>query len=119
MAREPLETRHLTPAEIVDYLRSLPTLWADAGPGGRQTLATPIFARIDVLGFQPLEYDLTPAAIELGLDAALPAVYELHSQVGESGRGERSRTAMTDLSVRSRRLDCTLVGADPWLARAG
>ena len=34
---------------------------------------------------------LTPEAIELGLDAALPAVYELRSDFGEFGRGERSQ----------------------------
>jgi hypothetical protein len=48
-----------------------------------------IFARLDVLGFQRLEYELTPDAIDLGLDAALPAVLELESKIGEFGRGER------------------------------
>lgn len=38
----------------------------------------------DVLAWQ------TAMAIELGLDAALPAVYELESKIGEFGRGERS-----------------------------
>jgi hypothetical protein len=36
-----------------------------------------------------LEYELTPDAIDLGLDAALPAVIDLTSQIGEFGRGER------------------------------
>ena len=48
-----------------------------------------IFARLDVLGFQRLEYELTPDAIDLGLDAALPPVIELESKIGEFGRGER------------------------------
>ena len=55
----------LSAVEIVDYLRSLPRLWADAGPDARQTLAVAIFARLDVLGFQRLEYELTPDAIDL------------------------------------------------------
>jgi hypothetical protein len=72
IARVPVELRRLTPPEIVAYLRSLPALWADSGPDGRQALATAIFARTDVMGFQRLEYELTTDAIELGLDAALP-----------------------------------------------
>ncbi len=51
---------------------------------------TAIFARLDVLGFERLEYELTPDAIDLGLDAALPAVLELGRQIGEFGRGERT-----------------------------
>ena len=50
-----------------------------------------IFARLDVLGFQRLEYELTPEALDLGLDAALPPILELRSQIGEFGRGERSQ----------------------------
>jgi hypothetical protein len=89
IAREPLKSRRVTPPEIVDYLRALPLLWADSGPDGRQALATALFARTDVLGFQRLEYELTTDAVELGLDAALPPVLELESQIGEFGRGER------------------------------
>jgi len=55
-----------------------------------------IFARLDVLGFQRLEYELTPDAIDLGLNAALPAVLELESKIGEFGRGERNSTVMSD-----------------------
>jgi hypothetical protein len=36
-----------------------------------------------------MSYELTPDAIELGLNAALPPVYELRSSIGEFGRGER------------------------------
>lgn len=89
VAREPVETRRLTASEIVDYTRSLPRLWADAGPDGRQAMVGAIFARLDVLGFQRLEYELTTDAIDLGLDAALPPVIKLESQIGEFGRGER------------------------------
>ncbi|MGH2406449.1 MAG: hypothetical protein ACRDF7_00025 [Candidatus Limnocylindrales bacterium] len=100
VAREPLEPRRLTPPEIVDYLRSLPALWADAGPNGRQALATAIFVRTDVLGFQRLEYELTADAIELGLDAALPAVFELGDQIGEFGGGERAKAEPLLIIVR-------------------
>jgi hypothetical protein len=72
------------------YTRSLPRLWADSGPDGRQALVVAIFARLDVLGFRRLEYELTPDAIDLGLDAALPPVIELGSKIGEFGRGERT-----------------------------
>ena len=48
-----------------------------------------IFARLDVLGFERLEYELTPDAIDLGLDAALPAIIQLDRQISEFGRGER------------------------------
>ena len=85
----PVEVHRLTPLEIVDYTRSLPRLWADAGPDGRQALVIAIFARLDVLGFQRLEYELTPDAIDLGLDVALPAHMQLDYQIGEFGRGER------------------------------
>ncbi len=59
--------QRLSSAEVVAYLRSLPSLWADSGPDGRQALATALFARTDVLGFERMEYELTPDAIELGL----------------------------------------------------
>jgi hypothetical protein len=61
-----------------------------------------IFARLDVLGFQRLEYELTPDAIDLGLDAALPPILELRSQIGEFGRGERDSPATNDLPISMR-----------------
>jgi hypothetical protein len=90
-AREPVEAGRLSSGEVVDYLRSLPVLWAETGPDGRQALATAIFARTDVVGFERLQYELTREAIELGLDAALPAVFELSCTIAEFGRGERSQ----------------------------
>jgi len=98
-AREPVEAGRLSSGEVVENLRSLPSLWADAGPDGRQALATAIFARTDVLGFERLEYDLTADAIELGLNAALPAVFELTGTIGEFGRGERDKASDNYLSV--------------------
>ena len=96
VANEPFGTRRLTPPEIVDYTRSLPRLWTDLGPDGRQALVVASFARLDVLGFERLEYELTPDAIDLGLNAALPAVLELESKIGEFGRGERNCAVMSD-----------------------
>ena len=43
-------------------------------------------------------YELTPDAIELGLAAALPAVFELTCTIGEFGRGERASPFVTHLS---------------------
>jgi hypothetical protein len=108
IAMEPMESRRLTPLEIVDYTRSLPRLWADSGPDGRQALVVAIFARLDVLGFQRLEFELTPDAINLGLDAALPPILELRSQIGEFGRGERRQAI---LGTSTSRLPC------PWRSR--
>jgi hypothetical protein len=88
-AREPVERGRLTSSEVVAYLRSLPSLWSDSGPDGRQALAMALFARTDVQGFERMEYELTPEAIELGLGAALPAVFEIGKE-GEFGRGERT-----------------------------
>ncbi|MGO9206455.1 MAG: hypothetical protein ACLQBX_09780, partial [Candidatus Limnocylindrales bacterium] len=68
---------------------SLPTLWADTGPDGQQALASALFARTDVLGYEQMFYELTPDAIALGLDAALPPTFELRCSIGEFGRGER------------------------------
>ena len=89
LAKQPREDRRLAPDEVVAYLRSLPAMWTDAGPEGRRALATALFARIEVEGYQRMEYELTPEAIELGLDAALPADLESVESVGEFGRGER------------------------------
>jgi hypothetical protein len=57
-----------------------------------------LFARTEVTGFEQMVYELTPDAIELGLDAALPAVFELRCTIGEFGRGERVWTAGFDTS---------------------
>ena len=42
-------------------------------------------------------YELTPDAIALGLDAALPPTFELRCSIGEFGRGERFRPFMSDV----------------------
>jgi hypothetical protein len=75
-----------------------------------------IFARLDVLGFQRLEYELTPDAIDLGLDAALPPVIELESKIAEFGRGERRQATLRHLNVpASLPLEIEVTGAERWL----
>ncbi len=69
----------------------VPAMWADSGPEGRRALATALFASIEVEGYQRMEYALTPEAIELGLSGTLPAILEVGCQIGEFGRGERTR----------------------------
>lgn len=71
-----------------------------SGPDGRQVLATALFARTEVLGFEQMIYELTPDAIELGLAAALPAVFELSCSIAEFGRGERSGAEPLRMIVR-------------------
>jgi hypothetical protein len=48
-----------------------------------------LFACTEVTGFEQMSYQLTPEAIELGLNAVLPPVYELKASIAEFGRGER------------------------------
>jgi hypothetical protein len=45
--------------------------------------------------FQRLDYELTPDAIDLGLNAALPPILELTIRFGEFGRGERDSPFLT------------------------
>ena len=89
VARQPRQHQRMAPDEVVAYLRSLPSLWADAGPEGRQALASALFAKLEVEGYQKMRYELTPDAVELGLGAALPAELEIGGQMGGFGRGER------------------------------
>lgn len=89
VARQPRPETRLAPDEVVAYLRSLPALWMDAGPEGRQALTGALFASIDVLGNERMEYELTSDAIDLGLNAALPAEHTIGNGFGEFGRGER------------------------------
>jgi hypothetical protein len=55
----------------------------------RQALALGLFARTEVIGLEQMIYELTPHAIALGLNAALPPVYELRASIAGYGRGER------------------------------
>ena len=89
LARVPIDGQRLSPVEIVEYLQSLPKLWADSGTAGRQAIVAAIFARIAVPGFERMEYELSGDAIGLGLNAALPPRIELDGKVAEFGRGER------------------------------
>jgi hypothetical protein len=88
-ARGAIEPERLSSAEVVAYMSSRPSLWADAGPEGRQGLATTLFGRTDVLWFQRMEYELTPDTVEIGLGAALAAVFEMRPRRSVSLVGAR------------------------------
>jgi hypothetical protein len=79
----------MAPDEVVEYLRSLPSLWTDSGPEGRQALASALFTKLEVEGYQKMTYELTPDAVDLGLDVALPTRLEVGAQMSGFGRGER------------------------------
>jgi hypothetical protein len=102
VARQPRQHQRMEPDEVVSYLRSLPSLWTDAGPEGRQALASALFAKLEVEGYQKMRYELTPDARDLGLDAALPAELEVGARMGGFGRGERGSANLTHLRVRPR-----------------
>lgn len=55
-ARQPIGMGRVSGSEVVAYLRSLPALWADSGPDGRQALALALFARTEVIGFEQMSY---------------------------------------------------------------
>ena len=90
VARQPRQHQRMAPDEVVAYLRSLPSLWADAGPEGRQALASALFTKLEVEGYQKMRYELTPDAVDLGLGAALPAQLDTGGHTGGFGRGERT-----------------------------
>ena len=81
----------MAPDEVVAYLRSLPRLWVDAGPAGRQALAAALFTKLDVEGYTKMRFALTPDAVTLGLGAALRAQLETGGHTSGFGRGERAR----------------------------
>ncbi len=65
---------------------SLPSLWADAGPEGRQALASALFTKLEVEGYTKMRYQLSPDVANLGLGAALPTQLETGvTQVGLVG----------------------------------
>jgi DNA invertase Pin-like site-specific DNA recombinase len=102
VARQPRQQQRMAPEEVVAYLRSLPTLWNDAGPEGRQALASALFTKLEVEGYTKMRYELTPDAVTLGLGAALPAQLETGSHTGGFGRGERGCASLAHLRVRPR-----------------
>jgi hypothetical protein len=97
VARQPRQHQRMAPDDVVAYLRSLPSLWNDAGPEGRQALASALFTKLEVEGYRKMRYELTPDAIDLGLSAALPAQLETGGQMGGFGRGERGSASLTHL----------------------
>ena len=102
VAKQPRQQQRMAPDEVVEYLRSLPTLWNDAGPEGRQALASALFTKLEVEGYTKMRYELTPDAVTLGLGAALPAQTETDGHTGGFGRGERGSASLTHLRARPR-----------------
>ena len=86
VAGQPRQQHRMAPDEVVEYLRSLPSLWADSGAEGRQALASALFTKLEVEGYVKMTYELTPDAVELGLDMALPATFTLEERWVWSGR---------------------------------
>ena len=62
VAKQSRQHQRMAPDEVVEYLRALPSLWADAGPEGRQALASALFTKPEVEGYQKMSYQLTPDA---------------------------------------------------------
>jgi hypothetical protein len=107
------------PGVALDYLANLSRLWEDAAPERRQQIAGALFERIDVLGLKEATIHPSPEAVAHGWRAAWGDDVLTGTHRGDYGRGERSQTSITDLSVRSRRLDCALIGTGLWLVPAG
>jgi hypothetical protein len=106
-----------TAAQARAYLESLPELWAKTSDAGRHAIAEAVFELIDVLRTSDLTCALAAQAKAHRLGAAFGAGDQPIS-IGQSGRGERSQTSITDLSVRSTKLNCVVVGTTRWLAQA-
>jgi hypothetical protein len=105
----------MAPEEGVAYLRSLPSLWNDAGPEGRQAIASALFTKLEVEGYTKMRYQLTPDAVSLGLGAALPAQLETGGHTGGFGRGERDSASLAHLRSRPRFvLENVSPAARPW-----
>ena len=72
----------LEPAEVVAFLRDLPTLW-DAAPSSRRALTEALFERVEVLGLRRMHLEPTQSAIAAGLVEAFSCASAGY------GRGER------------------------------
>jgi hypothetical protein len=87
---------HHTPVDVLAsegrFLDHSGPAWHAMGtsrPEGRRALASALFTKLEVEGYQKMRYELTPNAIDLGLDAALPAELEGGAQMGGFGRDGR------------------------------
>lgn len=91
-----VEPSSLSAAEVVAYLRDLPALWADA-PDSRNRIAAALFDRVALLGHAEVTFDLSAAAIALGIADGMPSRLTLS---GGYGRGERARGWTSHLNGR-------------------
>ncbi len=65
-------THHLSNAEAAAYVRDLPSLWRDADPAARKTLAEALWVEFSALGWQKVTYTWSRHALELGLGRLVP-----------------------------------------------
>ncbi len=98
------ERRSPTPGaeEAVAYLQALRTRWVGTDDEGRKLFAAALLERVGVLGER--EVRITPTVHAEAEDLAAPFAGPVACSTGTYGRGERSRTVITDLNVRSSRL---------------
>lgn len=89
-----VEVPTLSPEEARAYLEELPRLWADA-PATRHLLAAALFDRVQLLGHEEATFDLSAAAIALGIADGMPASLTIS---GGYGRGERGRARTSHLT---------------------
>ena len=83
-----VEAATLSPAVVVAYLSELPRLWADA-PDSRNRIAAALFDRVAVLGHERLDFELSAAAIALGIADGMPSTLtqRVMELVGARGLG--------------------------------
>lgn len=101
VAKEPVESNRLMPPEIVDLHAIAATPLGGCRIGWAPSARGRNLLEARRRGVQRLEYELTPDWIDLGLDAALPPILKLKSQIGEFGRGERAQAQSNQLIVRA------------------
>jgi hypothetical protein len=73
----------------------------ESASASRIESASALFRKVEVEGYQRMRYELTPDAIDLGLDAALPAELVVGAQMGGVWRG-REDLAPQNLPHRAR-----------------
>jgi hypothetical protein len=111
--------KSVDPQAALAYLAALPRLWQESAPERHRNLAEAMFERIEVLGTREAIIHPTPEAEAHGWREVWGNAVLTADHRGRYGRGERTRTSTTDLSVRSRRLHCMIAGVDGCLVPAG
>lgn len=89
VARQPQVGQGLTPTEVVSYLRSLPTLWADVGPEVAKLWPSPCSPRPTCWGSNGWSTNSRPMRSNSASAPPCRPVFEIGNDFGEFGRGER------------------------------